>query len=233
MRCVNRSVGPGGARRFAVGASIALVAATTAAGAQTPPAPPAAAQPSAPPAARPAPPGYSPPPQGYSPAPPGYYPPPEGYYPLPPMYAMMPAAMIGPPQLDYVEGQPVRPGYRPVTEMRKGMFIGGTVTLGSLWVLSLLTGAVASAASSAARFGPLYIPVVGPFVTIGTAPSADLGTAVLVLDGPGQSAGLALAIAGAVLKDTYLLRNDLSSRVTVAPMRVGDRTMGVGLSGSL
>ena len=54
-----------------------------------------------------------------------------------------------------------------------------------------------------------------------------------MLDGLGQSAGLALAIAGAVLKDTYLLRNDLSSRVTVAPMRVGDRTMGVGLSGSL
>jgi hypothetical protein len=113
------------------------------------------------------------------------------------------------------------------------MVIGGSVTLGSLWVLSLLTAAAVSTTSVRSELAPLYAPIVGPFITIGTAQSTGAGTAILLLDGIGQSAGLALAITGLALRETYLERNDVGLKVTVAPMMVGAGTLGFGLVGRM
>jgi hypothetical protein len=46
--------------------------------------------------------------------------------------------------------------------------------------------------------------VAGPFITIFTTESQAAGTAVLIVDGVVQTAGLAMLIAGLAAQETYL-----------------------------
>lgn len=221
------------ARRLAVSLALALFGLAPAALAQQageplppPPPPPGfqpAAPPSAPPQALPAP----PPPPGQ---PPGYGTP-AGTLALPgappKTYRDMPA------ELPYEEGDPVPYGYRPETRIRKGLVIGGAVTLGSLYLISASIGSLANDIdSSSDEFTPLFFPVVGPFITIKTADSEGSGTFFLLIDGVGQSAGLAMLIAGLASPRSVLIRNDLAE-VRVAPVVVGDGQLGLGLVGTM
>lgn len=227
---------PRSARRF--GPSLAFIAGVAlslavapAALAQTageplpPPPPPPGYQPVAPtgaqpPPAMPAPPWQTP---GYGP--PGAYPALPGAPPK--TYRDMPA------ELPYEEGDPIPYGYRPETRIRKGLVIGGAVTLGSLYLISASIGSLAKDIdSSSDAFTPLFFPVVGPFVTIQTADSQGSGTFFLLIDGVGQTAGLAMLIAGIASPRSVLLRNDLAE-VRVAPVVVGDGQLGVGLVGTM
>jgi hypothetical protein len=160
-------------------------------------------------------------------------PPPPGYYP-PPGYGVPPGAMLGPKTLEYEEGDPVPPGYHPETRVRKGLIIGGAVTFGVLYLLSAATAAAADDFTD--DLTPLYIPAVGPFITIGTANAEGAGTFLLIVDGIAQSGGLLMAILGIAIQQDLLVRNDVEAtgpKVRVSPMMVGKGTMGFGLVGSM
>ena len=230
-------------------------------GAQPPPPPPPPAgagagagaeaqvggQPPPPPGYGQPPPGYGQPPPGYGQPPPGYGPPPGYTYPpgygpppgysYPPGYGPPPGygaeyPPLGPRRMPFEEGQPIPPGYRVETRARRGLIVGGAVTFGVLYLLSAFTASVAVDAGDSEEFGPLFIPVVGPFVTISTADAEGAGTFALVLDGVGQAGGVAMFIAGLMTEEKFLLRND-QAKISVTPMTMGNSSFGLGLRGSL
>jgi hypothetical protein len=212
----------------------------------TPSATPAAAPPPATPAAAP-PPGFAPaptPPPGYAPppagAPPGDGPPPQPPYPYPypyapPVYPQQPSRDWEARQReaadDWQPGEPVPDGYRKVTGIRKGLVIGGSVTWGSVYLFN-----AAAAASlhdtEQQRFDPLYVPAIGPFITIATARPDSLGALGLVLDGLVQSGGLAMMIIGLVSPQIKLVRDRSPAAVLPVPFLPDTRTAGLGLVGA-
>jgi hypothetical protein len=201
----------------------------TAPGATEPPAeeaPPAPAPPTAQPA--PAPPPYAypyPPPPGYEAAPAGAYPP-YGY-PYPPAYTTPPAT------LHYVEGQPIPEGYHVERGPIRALVVAGAATTGSVWILGL---SFASGSSFANASGWLLVPVLGPWIALGTRRNeCRLGTnstdvfcdssessmrTLYVLDGLVQGAGAAMFLAGMLSTRTKLVRNDVAE-ITVAPILIG------------
>lgn len=229
-----------GARIAAVALIITALLRISAAEAQSAPpprveeaqAPPAAVQPlpSSPPPGYP-PPGYAPPgypPQGYPPpeyAPPGY--PPPGYAP-PPYYVPL---VAGPAQLDFNEGDPVQPGYHLEKQKRRGFMVGGGVTFGSLYFLSILGGSiggVGSDKSSDANW--LFVPFVGPFVAAGPAHGSD--RTFLIIDGLLQTGGATLFALGIFLPRTVQVRNQSSKRLVLpTPMSFGRGSAGLGFLG--
>jgi hypothetical protein len=68
-------------------------------------------------------------------------------------------------------------------------------------------------------------PVIGPFVTIGTAHSDAAGTLWLALDGMAQTAGAVLFVHGMVAREKYLQRTETSVLDVLArpEVRVGPR----------
>jgi hypothetical protein len=144
-------------------------------------------------------PGYAPQPYGYG-AQPGYYPPPYYYYP--------PVNMLPPAVLPYEEGETVPPGYQIKTRPVRSMVIAGSVTFGSTYLVSLLTAAtvVASNSTDGVKLAPLFAPVIGPFITIGTTKSDGAGTLWLVLDGVAQTAGAVMLIYDLAAEEKFLQR---------------------------
>jgi len=154
--------------------------------------------------------------------------------PPPPAYA----APAGPEVIeDWEEGEPVPPGYAPETRMRKGLIIGGAITLGVKWLIDIPVALLLVAAESvvegeSTRYWPLFIPAVGPFITIGTA--SEEGTAAKVLlavDGVIQTAGLAMLIVGLAAQEDVLVRQSKTFDVKVTPV-VGSNYQGLGLVGT-
>ena len=221
-----------------------------------PPPPPPGYEPAAPQVAPLPPPGYAPPPgypqgypQGYPP--PGYAPPPgypQGYpqgYP-PPGYGQPPPGYgpnsygYGPPgstlpaTLAYEEGDPIPPGYRVDSRIRKGLVIGGAVTFGVPWFFSAMIASIGDSLSRSSDLWPLYIPALGPFIAMGTLETEGPGTFWLAVDGLAQSGGIAMLIAGIVAQEKRLVRStehDVS--VTVMPLRFGPHGAGLGLVGTM
>lgn len=167
-----------------------------------PPAPPpAATPPDPPPVATPpaAPPPAATPPAAMQPA---AMPPPMQ---LPPGY--IPAA-FGPSRLPYVEGDVIPRGYAVATRPKQKMITAGIATFAPLYGLSLLfAGSMAGAEGpEASQHTPLFIPVIGPFITIGTSGASDIGLLTLLMDGAGQATGVALFLAGMFGEEKFLLR---------------------------
>jgi hypothetical protein len=158
----------------------------------------------------PIPPAYT---QPAGPPPPGAPPPPDPYN-----YGVPPGTPMAYDIDDWEEGDPIPPGYRPDTRIRKGLVIGGAVTLGAVWlVFGVLPASIMVAVEETDEadfsndtgedkedYYPLYIPVAGPFVTIFTTESQAAGTALLIIDGVAQTAGLAMLIAGLAAQKTVL-----------------------------
>jgi hypothetical protein len=138
------------------------------------------------------------------------------------------------------------PGYHVETRRNTGLVIGGAVTLGAPYFLSAV---VASSASRTAEHNWLFVPVIGPWVSLGmhdTCPHSpgeeagvciDLAPAAYVVDGIGQVAGALMLVAGLV--DTYpvFVRNGIArsaapSRpmLSIAPAWFGRGTAGINLS---
>lgn len=172
-------------------------------------APTTAAQPPPPPGyGQQPPPGYGQPPPGYGQPPPGYYPPPGGYYPNAP-----PPSDPRPVSMEYDEGQDIPQGYHLQSKVRGGLIGGGAGLLGGLWIISIITGAIGNAGNnlvgSEERWTPMYIPIVGPFVTMGTA-APNLGgdgVALLAIDGIGQLGGAAMIVLGIAVPRKRLIRD--------------------------
>jgi hypothetical protein len=140
---------------------------------------------------------------------------------------------VAPWTLDYEDGDPIPPGYHVETKVRKGLVIGGSVTLGTTWAITCLTAGFLTALGGD-EFAPLFAPVAGPFITIGTAQASGGGLALLAMDGVIQTGGLAMLILGIALPKTVLIRNDASApSVQVTPMAVGKGTMGLGIVGQM
>jgi hypothetical protein len=168
--------------------------------AQTPPPPPPAS------GGYGVPPGYYPPQGGaYGAPPPGYYPPPGGYGVTPGYVPYPPPGSYGPSRLPYAEDDTIPVGYEVATRPRKGLLVGGVATAASTYGLSLLFAATFGGSGSS-EFVPLYIPVVGPFITIGTADASGAGLAMLMLDGLSQAAGVAMIIGAIAAPEKYLRR---------------------------
>lgn len=201
--------------RLAVWLLPALTTIASAAHAQEPP-------PLPPSTATAPPPGYGQPPPGYGQPPPGYYPPPG--YPAP--------RDTRPSVMDYDEDQQIPPGYHVRSKVRGGLIGGGAGLLGGFWIISIITGAVGNAGHELTDgdepWTPMYVPVVGPFITMATA-SNDLsggGTALLAIDGVAQLGGLAMIVLGITLPKKQLVRDDHGkSTLTVRPV-IGAGSLG-------
>jgi hypothetical protein len=180
------------------------------------------------------PPGYGQPPPGYGQPPPGYGQPPPGVYYAPaPGYATAP---MGPRMIDYEEGDTIPPGYRTGTRIRKGLVIGGSVMLGAGYLLSAMVAGIGQLASNIESgnkdFGPVLIPVVGPFIGIGTTHASAGGAFGLAFLGVTQTAGLGMLIGGIAAPKTVLIRNEVGGvKFTVSP-QIGATSAGMGIVGS-
>ncbi|MDP8999159.1 MAG: hypothetical protein M3O46_03510 [Myxococcota bacterium] len=137
---------------------------------------------------------------------------------------------------DWEEGEPIPPGYHPVQRMRRGPIIAGAVTFGVLYFLNVLVAAggtdAANVNHSSSSLNGLYVPVIGPFITM-TQTSSAIANVFLVLDGAGQAAGAVLLLYGLTSPQT-VLRRDNYGRPTLLPqpMFFGRNGGGVGLTGT-
>lgn len=128
---------------------------------------------------------------------------------------------------DWKPGEPIPEGYHSVSKPRVGLIVGGAVTFGVPYFISLLAGAIAIDTGSP-NFWPILIPVVGPFIQAGFVSSAT-EKLFFALDGLAQVAGVAMFIAGFAAPITYLQRDRTA---WIAPVPVITRGgAGVGLAG--
>ncbi len=193
------------------------------------------AEPPDPPAPPPPPAPAAPPPPAWAPLPPSHpRPPPPSWGPNTPYGYRWYGPTYGPPippkTLEYHEGEPPPPGYRFDTRVRRGFVIAGGTTLGSTYLISVGVAAAFQEDNDAEAFVPLFVPVVGPFITVGTAAPTPFATAVLVLDGLAQTVGLGMFIYGLVDPEKVWVRQRLGFDLT--PIVLGDELMGLGASGA-
>jgi hypothetical protein len=141
--------------------------------------------------------------------------------------------MVAPREIEWEPGEPIPPGYRPSTKFRTGLVVGGAVTLGSVWLTNVIFASfVVSAGGGDAA--PLFAPVVGPFIAIGTIGTRDLGglgTFWLAFDGVVQCAGAAMLIAGFAAPRNILVRVG-SVTLQPTPVNFGKAGSGFGITGT-
>jgi hypothetical protein len=137
-----------------------------------------------------------------------------------PSYVPQSVAMSGANVIrDYVPGDPVPAGYHASKRLRTGLVATGFTLFGTSWFASAIAGALAiDNANAACAYGdpscgsiggwPLFLPVVGPLVMLGSNTSA-LGGLFLVFDAVLQAGSLAMAIVGLVVPKIVLVRNDV------------------------
>jgi hypothetical protein len=137
---------------------------------------------------------------------------------------------------DWQPGDPIPTGYHPVQRARTGAIVGGAVTLGVLYFMTVFVAAVwtdvANANHESNPVAGLFIPVVGPFVTL-TQSSSATADILLAFDGLGQTAGAVLLVWGVTSPRNVLLRDgDAQPRLVPRPMLLGKNGAGFGLSGT-
>ena len=153
------------------------------------------------------------------------------------IYIPQSVALSGPRIIrDYEDGEPIPPGYHADTRVRSGLVVGGAVTFGVMYLLTVLVGAAINDASERPygtkgdRGDFLFVPVAGPFLQM-TKTDTSSGNTILVIDGVAQAAGATMLIVGITSPRTVLVRNDLAE-IRIAPMKVGERGSGLGLVGT-
>lgn len=153
--------------------------------------------------------------------------------PLPAQQADYPTAASGPRTLEWEPGEPVPQGYHPTTQIRTGLVIGGAVTFGSVWLLNALVASVGIDLNQGQAW-PLYIPILGPFIAMGTFRSLQAVDAFfLVLDGIVQAGGVAMLIAGIAAPRHQLVRNRYASLLFPMPVSLGNGSAGIAFGGTL
>ena len=158
------------------------------------------------------------------------------------VYALPPAG--SPARLPYRPGAPIPVGYHAEDHVRKGLVIGGSITLGVPYVLGLM---LASAANFENKSGWLVVPVVGPVLTLAlrkehtcdtssedicieTTADRVVGT-YLILDTLTQAGGAAMLLIGVAARKTELVRNDVAN-VVLLPGPVGHAGYGLNAVGT-
>jgi hypothetical protein len=169
----------------------------------------------------PAPPPYPPPPYQPPPYPPPGSGPPPGYG--PPGYGPPPGVPVnGPEEIsDFDDSAPTPYGYTRVQRTRKGLIIGGAVSLGATYLATAFIGAVAAdalkAEGSNTSIAPVFLPVAGPFLEVGETDSA-VARFFLAVSGLGQGAGAVMLLYGLTSSRTVLVRNDQLIVTSIAPL---------------
>lgn len=155
------------------------------------------------------------------------------------VYMPQSVALSGPRIIrDYEEGEPIPPGYHAETRIRSGLVVGGAVTFGVMYLISVLVGAAMNdAAKAESAYGGggtrgdfLFVPVLGPFLQMSKT-STSSGNVTLAIDGIAQAGGAVMLVVGVTSPRTVLVRNDLGE-IRITPMKVGERGTGLGLVGT-
>ena len=103
-----------------------------------------------------------------------------------------------PLEMPYDADKGIPPGYRIAEKPRYSLAIAGGATLGGLWIISCIAGgAIEDGGQYSGNHGwPMYIPIVGPWITIATGHSGGSGTVSLLFDGAFQAAGAVMFLVG-------------------------------------
>jgi len=138
--------------------------------------------------------------------------------------------------------EPPPEGYNLRSSVRSGA-IGGGVTLLLLgWIPAIIGGAIAAKDEKQrgidgdgveeGDWTPMYVPVVGPFITMSSVDASGGGAAVLVVDGVLQTAGAALIVYGILDRKYKVVRAQVAGHpVEVAPGVSFDRP-GISVRGA-
>ena len=148
------------------------------------------------------------------------------YYAPPP-----PPQPVGPPRVVYNWDADIPPpdGYTLDWDINARALAGGIGLLSGAYLTSILAAAVASKSSTNPdAWAPLYAPVAGPFIALGTVDPSSGGFGLLIGDGVMQLGG-ALAIAIAFIDVRHKLIRQAGIQVT--PIVSAD-TRGFALEGS-
>jgi hypothetical protein len=139
---------------------------------------------------------------------------------------------------DWSEGDPIPPGYHPVSRIRKGLVVGGAVLFGLTYVFTALAAAVGADTTGSGQSNPLaalWVPVAGPFIQVFQSGTSATGSLILILDGLSQAGGISMFAIGLAAPKTTLVRNDLAGNgaphLSFAPIMGPGRT-GMGLVGT-
>jgi hypothetical protein len=138
-----------------------------------------------------------------------------------------------PETLPYEQGEAIPPGYEPDTRMRKGFIVGGSVTFGVMWLGSIFAAAgigeqqvfddVGQVVDNSNGARALFVPIVGPFIAIGTlVDPGPAGVVTLAIDGVCQTGGVAMLLAGIFAAEPVLVKQKRAEPV-VAPGYLGLR----------
>lgn len=153
-------------------------------------------------------PTYEPP--SYAPAQPA--PAPRGYG-APAHRPPPPPARPAPPRVVYGWDPDVPPpdGYELDSDVNMGLIGTGIGLLVTSYVTSILVGVVATQVEEVtpgteSDWSPLYVPVAGPFVALGTLDPGASGVGLLLADGILQSAGVLAIVLGIVDQEYKLIR---------------------------
>lgn len=135
--------------------------------------------------------------------------------------------------LPYKEGEPPPEGYHIAKESRRGLTIAGAAVFGGAYALSVIGAlSVLTEENSDGGYEPLFIPIVGPFITMGTVENTGFGGgdgmgALFLLDGLAQTAGAVMFIVGVASGEKKVYkRNDVSDaapEILVGPGSAGVR----------
>lgn len=115
-----------------------------------------------------------------------------------------------PARIDYEDGDVVPPGYDIKTRPSSSLLSGGLVTLLVPYGISFLIGGVVALDGNdreQEEYGPLLIPVFGPFVSLGMWNSmSEEGAFVMLANGFAQTAGAAMIATSLLMPDKYIER---------------------------
>ena len=150
-------------------------------------------------------------------------------YPPGPQQPMYAPPLAPPPPVRQVIRYDMRPRY--------GLIIAGAVTLGVTYLIHAGTASLVEvglrASGDTRTIWTNYIPVLGPWITMGTVPQGitqGLSFAGLAFSGLAQTAGLAMLIAGAASRERVPVYA-LNSRIQLLPS-IGPTGTGLALAGN-
>jgi hypothetical protein len=152
-------------------------------------------------------------------------------------YVPQSVAMSGPATLkDWHPGDPVPDGYHTAEKPRTGLIVGGAVTFGVLYLVSVMGAAIIHDANNNSYGGnhdnadALFVPGIGPFLQMGKTTTAT-GNVVNVIDGVAQCGGLAMLYIGLTSPRTVAVRNDLGMPRLLPTPYIARDGGGLGLVG--
>jgi hypothetical protein len=121
-----------------------------------------------------------------------------------------------PLELAWRPGEVIPPGYAPYSRPSTGLLVSGSVAFGTVYLPSFITAWVGMF-GGVPELTPLFIPVVGPLVSMGTLEAEDEGLYVLALNAGIQALGVTLFAMSFLDDDAYLRRIDGKAARAVPP----------------